>query len=147
MRGRLKVFVGIGICLGIIIIGYLLYSSQEATKFGSANQNVLEVSIINLIATPDIYDGKLVRVEGIAGLTFEGDGIFLSTEDYKHDILKNGLRINLNYEVLKAKRNMLERFNGKYVLVEGIFNKNDKGHNRIYSGSIDSINRYELMKQ
>jgi len=47
---------------------------------------------------------------------------------------------------LKQHMKILKKSNGKYVLVEGIFNSKKKGHFDRYSGTIDNITRYELWK-
>ena len=38
-------------------------------------------SLVELIARPELYDGRRVRVIGFVNFEFEGDAIFLSSED------------------------------------------------------------------
>src|SRR5689334_5615455 len=52
---------------------------------------IYEPSIIQLIARPELYDGKLVRVIGFIHFEFEGDGIYVHKEDWEHHIYDNGL--------------------------------------------------------
>jgi hypothetical protein len=114
---------------------------QDDTTLNKANQNALSVSIIDLIANPDMYDGKLVRVIGVGNIEFEGNAIYLSRDDWKY-VTKNGLQIELSSNA--SPRSEAEKFNGKYVIVEGVFNMRNKGHFDMWSGSIINVTRYEL---
>ena len=84
----------------------------------------LAVSLVQLIANPKDYDGKLVRVIGFVKLEFEGNAIYLHQDDYKHNITKNGLWIDVSDDIFKKQ----EEFDQKYVLVEGTFNAKKTGH-------------------
>src|SRR4051812_30757429 len=48
-------------------------------------------SLIELIARPELYDGKRVRVAGFADLEFEGNSLYLSREDYVQMLTRNGV--------------------------------------------------------
>jgi hypothetical protein len=102
----------------------------------------LDVSIVQLIANPKDYDGKVVRVIGFVKLDFEGDAVYLHKEDYKHGVSKNGLWIQVTDEIRKDRK----KFDEKYVLVEGIFNARDTGHMGLFSGSIQKISRFEVWR-
>ena len=108
--------------------------SKRSTKPSPQN-----VSIIQLIATPEKYDGKLVRVVGVGNLEFEGNAIHLSKEDLSygtHNPIWLDFRNNTTIPYEGAKQ-----YNGKYVIVEGIF-KND--YSGLFHGAITDITRYEL---
>ena len=111
--------------------------------FGEANQDPIGVSLINLIATPDKYHGKIIRVIGVTRIEFEGDSIYLSKEHLENRAIKNAIWINPNYKAIGKTEKELAEFNGQYVLVEGVFNKNNNGHLGLYSGSIDNITRFQ----
>jgi hypothetical protein len=74
----------------------------------------LEVSMVQLIANPKDYDGKVVRVVGFMKLEFEGNGIYLHRDDYKNNIFKNGLWIDTNEDIDKKAVELDQ----KYVLVQ-----------------------------
>lgn len=102
--------------------------------------NVTEsVSIINLISTPEKYEGKKIRVVGIAKIEFEGNAIYLSKQDLENAYYKNGLWLTLNSEEMSK----FKKFSGKSVLVEGIFRSKKKGHLGLWSGSLNEISRVE----
>ena len=98
----------------------------------------LDVSIIQLIAHPNDYHGKVVRLTGFVRLEFEGTGVYLHEDDYRYHITKNGLWLDVSDDLMKNKK----EFNLKYVLLEGTFNAQDMGHMGAWSGSIEKITRF-----
>ena len=97
----------------------------------------IDVSIIQLIANPTRYDGKVVRIIGFMKLEFEGDAIYLHQEDYKHSIYKNGFWIEATEDIQKKKGKLDKR----HVILEGVFNAKMTGHKNLWSGSIQKITR------
>jgi hypothetical protein len=98
------------------------------------------VSIIRLIVNPSDYHGKKVRVYGIGRLQFEGNGLYLSVDDYIYGIHKNGLWIELGKYATPLE--LAERCNGRYVIVEGTFDMEHTGHFGFWSGAILDITLY-----
>lgn len=113
--------------------------SEKTTSV--ANQNAKQVSIIQLIATPEKYDGQLVRVIGVGNLEFEGNCISLSKEDLEYSV-GNQIWIELGEQAPSYED--AAQFNGEYVIIEGVFDKDDCGHMGMFHGSIKNISRYEL---
>ena len=111
---------------------------------GCKNQNLAEVSIIQLISSPNKYHNKRVRIIGVAKLEFEGDTICLSKEDLKYSVTKNCLWLSIDFEDMEFSREEYHNLNvnGKYSLIEGVFNKNYLGHMGLNSGSINNISRF-----
>ena len=101
------------------------------------------VSLIQLIANPNDYDGKFVSVIGFVSLEFEGKAVYLHQDDYKHGIWKNGLWIDVTDDILRKRRT----FDQKYVLVEGMFNAKGKGHLGLWSGTIETITSFHVRKR
>jgi hypothetical protein len=100
---------------------------------------IQHISLINLIATPEKFHGKLVRVQGVANFEFEGNALFLHKEDFKIGT-KNAVWLSPDATTLKIDETTLAKdFNGKYVVVEGIFDMNDHGHMDLFSGSISPV--------
>lgn len=112
------------------IVLFLLMVSM--TAIAEPGKVVHEVSIVQLIANPDAFDGKYVRVIGFLRLEFEGDSLYLHREDYEKGISKNGLWISTNEEL---QRNA-EKYNLVYVLIEGTFNSSFTGHLSGWSGAL-----------
>lgn len=100
------------------------------------------VSIIDLIANREQYDGKQVLVIGFLRLRFEGNGLFLSSEDFDNNITKNGIWIALKPAEAEANQHL----SGHYVIIEGTFNGHEFGHRGSWSGVIEKITRIELWR-
>jgi hypothetical protein len=118
-------------------------SPKGFSTYGEVHRQGEYVSILNLISNPDKYDKTLVSVIGVVDIERDGPDagstIYLSKDDYKYNITKNGLWIYPNYKTLKADYNELRKFNGKYVLIVGTFNKNSQGAWGLFSGCIDDV--------
>ncbi len=97
--------------------------------------------MIQLIATPEKYDGQFIRVIGVGNLEFEGDCISFSKEDLKYSV-GNSIWIELGEKAIPYKE--AQQYNGEYVIIEGIFDKDDSGHMDMFCGAIKNISRYEL---
>jgi hypothetical protein len=108
-------------------------TSERDTTF-----TVFWPSLIELIARPELYQGKRVLVAGFANLEFEGNGIYVSREDYDQMLDKNGLWLDVSDSIAR-------RFAGKpgYVIIEGEFDSHSRGHFGMWSGTIKNISRFE----
>jgi hypothetical protein len=103
---------------------------------------VREVSILQLIATPEKYDGRSVRVTAFLHLEFEGNALYLHREDFENAILANSVAIHLTDVQIRAFKNLQ---NG-YVIVEGRVNAKEHGHLGIWPGSLHQISRLSCGK-
>jgi len=97
------------------------------------------VTLVQLIANPERFDGKLVRVVGFLRLEFEGNVLYLHREDYDHAIVGNGIWVDVTPEIIEHK----EALQMHYVLLVGIFDSKDRGHMGMWSGSLTRIQRAE----
>jgi len=129
------------VLLGIKIYQDKLVESGYIETPNSANQYAKDVTMIQLIATPEKYDGQLVRVIGVGNLEFEGNCISLSKEDLKYGV-GNSIWIELGEKAISYEE--AQQYNGEYVIIEGVFDKDDCGHMDMFCGSIKNISRYEL---
>jgi hypothetical protein len=96
-----------------------------------------DVSMVQLIANPEKFDGKHIRVIGFLRIEFEGNALYFHREDYEIGLLKNAIWVDVTPEMQKQS----SKFNMQYVLLEGIFSGSEKGHMDAFSGSIKHINR------
>jgi len=101
---------------------------------------VQDVSVLQLIANPQPYDGKRVRFIGFLRLEFEGDAIYLHREDYQHQISQNALWINLPHDMTKQEQ---QAVNMHYVICAGVFQASKHGHMGMFSGEITEITRLQ----
>lgn len=77
-----------------------------------------DITLVQLIATPEKFDGKLIRVIGFLRLEFEGNVFYLHREDYDHAILGDGIWVDVTPQIEKQK----QLLNMHYVILEGVFN-------------------------
>lgn len=105
------------------------------------NQTAENVTMLQLLTSPKKYDGKFIRVIGIGNIEFEGNCISPSIDDLNH---YTGNSIWIELDEKKTSYNEAWQYNGRHVIVEGIFDKDDCGHMGMFQGSIKNISRYEL---
>ena len=120
------------------------YYTLSGDEKNAANHYAEDVSIIELIANPEKYDSKLVRVIGVGNLEFEGNYICLSKEDWEQSG-SNQIWIELGTRATPYQE--AQAYNGKYVIVEGFFDKDNCGHFGIFHGAITKVSRYELWER
>ncbi|HET6327107.1 MAG TPA: hypothetical protein VFG04_20670 [Planctomycetaceae bacterium] len=99
-----------------------------------------DVSLIRLIANPNDFDGKPVRVIAFLRLEFEGNALYVSRADYENHISKNGIWI----DVPDLVRKEASEYSDRYVLVEGVFSAKDQGHMHLFSGALHKTSRLEV---
>jgi hypothetical protein len=106
----------------------------------SADMRALNVSLIQLVANPDTYNGKKVRVTGFLRLEEEGNALYLHREDYEMRLMKNGVWIDSPRDMTKAQADAV---NNHYAICEGVFRSKWKGYGGMFSGEINHITRLE----
>jgi hypothetical protein len=126
----------------VLILPSQAASSQMAGYYpkGGADMGVEDVSLIQLIANPQAFDNKRVRIIGYLRLEFEGDVIYFHREDYEYGLTKNGLWVNVPPDMTQAQK---QAVNNKYVICTGIFRAGMHGHMGLNSGELTEITRLE----
>jgi hypothetical protein len=115
-----------------ILLLVLMVTSPAGSRGGPKAPYGEKVSMIQLIANPEKYDGKLIAVVGYLQLKFEDNELFLHEEDYKHYITKNAIWVSVGPKMKPYS----DQLNMHYVLLVGTFNATNKGHMDMESGSI-----------
>jgi len=128
------------VLIGAVLVTLAFVATGLAMSAATNQERPTDVSIVQLIANPNEYHGKFVRVIGFASVEFEGNAVYLHRDDYEYDITKNGLWIDVDFRKQK-------KFDQRYVLIEGTFNAERKGHHRLFSGAILDIKRIEVWSQ
>ena len=105
----------------------------------AGSSELSDVSMIQLIANPQQYAGKPIRVIAFLNLEFEGNALYLHREDFDRSIVSNAVWISLEDHQVRTSR----KLSGGYVLVEGIFSAKDRGHFGMFSGSIQQVTRIQ----
>lgn len=92
------------------------------------------VSMIELIARPDDYDGKNVTVSGIINIAYESDFLFLTQEDYRYGVLENSIglgwrcnELDLPAETVYSPEfyDVMGDLSGVHVEIAGTFKKRE----------------------
>jgi hypothetical protein len=99
-----------------------------------ADDEPLSVSIIQLIATPERYEGKRVSVEGIAHFEFEESALYLHREDADCMNSSNGVWLDA-----PARPDL----NDTFVVVVGRFTACSHGHLGAWPGEIQDVRHLE----
>ncbi len=100
-------------------------------------------ALVELIARPELYDGKRVRVIGFVNFEFEGNGLYVSREDWQRSIYRNGVWVDPPARFKSDSAPSTVHPNQHYVLLEGTFNARHKGHMGMWSGAIESATRLD----
>lgn len=99
------------------------------------------ISIVQLIAEPDKYDGKAVLVSGFLRLEFEGNILYMHKEDYEYGLYKNAVWIVRNKEIDENAHGV----DLHYVELAGTFSAKEQGHRSLTSGSIRDIDSVRVL--
>jgi hypothetical protein len=92
------------------------------------------VSIVQVLANPDEFDGKAVRLVGYLQLEFETYALWLHREDRMHALLPN--RIDLE---ASASADKVEQVNERYALLEGTLSSSTREQRRSATCSRTSL--------
>ena len=141
----------------ILIMANMLaiVSCSGKNNDGDSDEDIaLKVSIIQLIANPAEYHGKKISVRGVGNLSFEGTAVYLCADNWYYLASKNAIWVNMDGEIVDNKlwyyingeriseEEAGQKYNGKYVLVEGTFDMYETGHRGAFSGGIYDITRF-----
>lgn len=114
------------------------------------NAYAAHISIYQLLAAPDKYHDRPVTVSGFYRHGNELSSLFASRDDADYLISKNSLWVTFNSEGLRLEPNDsrppltlddIGYFNGKYIMIQGVFNKEACGHFGVSSGEIRNVSR------
>lgn len=100
------------------------------------------VSLIQLIANPERYDGQRVQVVGYVKLEFEGTAIYTHHTDYEYGLTKNGLWLDFDPGA-RTRLCMDASKNNRYAYVQGIFRASRQGHMGLFSGTLSELSRLD----
>ncbi len=122
--------------------------SQAAASQQHA-KHLWPVSMIQLIANPEKYDSVYVSVEGYCHWRDENVALYLSKEDADYLRAANALWLRFSDSVRKFPLSItgakdttvdISYFDGKHIMVSGVFDKTERG-NGLYAGGLISVDR------
>ena len=114
----------------------LVLAGAVAVSFGAsgAHDEPASVSMVQLLATPERYEGRLVRVKGVAHFEFEESVLYLHREDAENMNGSNGLWLSTGGH---------DELSDVFVIVEGRFTARSHGHLGAWPGEIRDVTRLE----
>jgi hypothetical protein len=124
----------IALTLACVLVFVICQGAMSADEFSN-------VSLVQLIANPDLFNGKPIQVVGYLTVEFENVELYLHREDAERALYKNGVWVELSREEMKK----YSRLNLKYVIIEGVFDSKQLGHMGSTSGTIAKISKLEVL--
>ncbi|VTR93908.1 Uncharacterized protein OS=Arenimonas oryziterrae DSM 21050 = YC6267 GN=N789_05560 PE=4 SV=1 [Gemmata massiliana] len=101
------------------------------------------LSLINLIASPERYDGKQVAVEGFLSLELDGTYLFLHREDWEYGLFQNACWVSIRYGELTLER--AKQLHHQYVRLEATFRREAVGHMGVQvNGTLCDVKKYDV---
>ncbi len=117
--------------LFLFVVGSLVRTEGQTTS----REKPVYVSVLQLVTTPEQFDGKLISVIGFLTMDREGDYLFAHQEDAVHVIINNAIQIEGTKEMLAEQG----KLNQEYVKVLGTFHLGERERVPFYSGSITGV--------
>ena len=150
-----------GLVSSIVLVSACTAANGDQTRIAAAGQDNLLLqtrceeidtsnhctlwgpALVELIARPELYDGKRVRVIGFVNFEFEGNGLYVSREDFQRSISRNGVWVDPPVRFKSDSAPSQVYPNQHYVLLEGTFNARHTGHMGMWSGAIERVTRLD----
>lgn len=136
------------IVIATLLIAFVLYNnSGRVTSSGEPGPmwETPAVSVINLIAAPDEFNGKRVFVMGYLRIKFEGTALYLDETHSDYTLTKNAVAVSFS-SGMGSLAFLAKSYDSTYCAVEGVFNANEKGHMGLFSGMIEDISFIARLK-
>jgi hypothetical protein len=131
-----------GMFLKVAGVGFLYFVVAAMSDASEPPRSAPSVSLISLIATPEKFEGKYIRIEGVGYLDSKHSlsALFLTREDKLKGNGANGIYLYLSSFFAK-----IDRLNNQFIIVQGVFRSADKGHLDSFQGSLVDIDRIEAL--
>jgi hypothetical protein len=132
------------LALALLAAGPIVQGRAQMAGYypkGGPDIDAEDVSLIQLIANPQAYDNKRVRITGFLHLEFEGNVIYLHNEDFRYGLTKNGLWIDLPKDMTKEQ---IKVVNDQYVICTARFIARMHGHMGLNSGEVTDVSRLQV---
>ena len=107
--------------LTLLLFAVLINTSASASEFGKRDKEAIQVSMYYLLANPEKFRGKLVRITGVLNLEFESNSIFVDRESFDYYNAPNGFWVEVDEKALGITDDAALALKGKMVVLEGIF--------------------------
>jgi hypothetical protein len=109
-------------------------------SLGAFSAFALEASLLRILIDPNHYHRESVRVTGYLHLEKDEQALYLNEDDCKHAVYANSIWV----DATDAMRDKREQLNGRYVVLDGIFDAEDRGEMGAHSGTLKQIKRFDV---
>lgn len=118
-------------------------SSLKGSHFGTVNKEAVNVTCDDILAEPERYNGKLVRVIGYG--YFHGEGhVVYPDENPTNQVNNHYIPVEYNELELDITKEELYGFDGKLILIEGTYDTSKLNWGGVLPGGITNISRIDL---
>ena len=111
-------------------------AALSAVAVAKESDRPMRVSLVQLIAAPEQFEGKLIQVAGYCFVGFEERALYLSKDDFANNIRKNAIWLDLKGH---------DELSGQYVMAEGVFSGMVQSEN--YAGSLGKVAQFVVQKK
>ena len=101
------------------------------------------VTMQELIAEPQQFEGQRVRVVGFLRLQFERNALYMARDDYNNSVVEHGLWLDLKNSQLRSS----SKLNNGHVTVEGVFGPADKVHGDKWAGALKPVSSLRMWRK
>ena len=121
----------------------LLLGSTVGAQPPPSSAEPVSVSLIRLLANPDRYEGRLVRVIGVFHFGMEESVLYLHRED--EELLNANNAVWVSPKAGSREQDYKE-LSGAFVIVEGRFTAKAHGHLGAFPGELQSVSRLQKLR-
>ena len=132
-------FPKVTLSMALVLAAPLAARETHFEPLGVPDPSAESTTIAKLLASPEQFDGKSVRIVGAFRLQFEKSRLCPRHDDLVRGLTKNCLWISLDHERLGPGAKTLSSHNNKTVVMEGRFSMINRGHLNQFAGSIGRI--------
>jgi len=116
---------------------------SERRNSGAGDRQIC--SIVALLSVPDEFDGRRVRTFGYLSSGEEFRALFLTRADAELGIFANSIEIDTGNSAVP--RELWERWNESYVMIEGRFDADSAMHFGPTTGTIEAVSALSPVRQ
>lgn len=108
------------------------WTDEELSMCKAFEPDFIAVSIVQLLASPEKFQGKLVTVKGVLASHFEGSNLFLSRDSYNFVDIASSIQI--------SGEGITEALDGKSLWVAGRFFTRNCVSSNVNTGCLKVVN-------
>jgi hypothetical protein len=124
----------------VAIWAWLAVASLPDAGTLDAGVSLESVSLVQLIARPEVFNGRPVRVLAYMSIGFEESALYLHKEDADVGNTSNAVWLDLESRPVAERLELARRRSG-WVVVEGTFDSSLKGHLSAFPSGVRNVTR------